>query len=296
MYLGVRHMGAKEKLTVEQQQFIRENVGTLPIEDIASQIDVTNQMVTNFCKRHDIDFFRLNKREKLSQEDKNFIQENKDKLTITEIAQWLGRHPSTIFNHCKAHNIDVIKERIALSDNEITFIYENKETMTVTEIAKALNKSVATIHNYCKTNEIKVKGPTDIEFIKANTDKTAQELAVLLDKDVSTINAHCRQHNIKLKPGKSFITDEEKQIILENTDKTAKEIAELIFRTPTSIHHFCKRNCIEIRPDNKHLISEETKKLVLQYASENMKAKDIAELLGISIGSVNLIKRMNIEK
>lgn len=296
MYLGVRHMGAKEKLTVEQQQFIRENVGTLPIEDIASQIDMTNQMVTNFCKRHGIDFFRLNKKERLSQEDINFIQENKDNLTVAEIAQWLGRQHCTIYKYCKINDIDVIKERVSLTDSEITFIYDNRDTLTQTDIAKALNKSVATIHNYCKTNEIKVKGPTDIEFIKANTDKTANELAVLLDKDVSTIRSHCQQHNIKLRPSKNYITDEEKQIILENTDKTAKEIAELIFRTPTSIHHFCKRNNIEIKPSTENLISEETKKLVLQYARQDMKSKDIAELLGISIGSVNLIKRKNIEK
>ncbi len=223
--------------------------------------------------------------------ERQFIIDNADIYSVSEIAEALGRTHGTIRNYCIVNEIDVKKDRKYLSAKEIDYIYANKDNMTVADIARNLGRSPGTIYSYYRVNNLEGKKITDTDFIIENKHRTVKEIASMLGKDTATVRAHCKKRGIDLRVCKNYITEDEKDFMQRNTDMTAKEFAELFGRSASSIHHFCKRNNIEIKRERDFKLTAEDKAYILRNRNI-MNVYELSKGIGKSIAAVRYVLRM----
>jgi len=67
---------------------------------------------------------------KITEIERQFILENKDKMTIAQIAEKLGRENTSIRAYCVRNHIEITQTATkGINDEEKQFILENKNSM-----------------------------------------------------------------------------------------------------------------------------------------------------------------------
>ena len=243
----------------------------------------------------------------LSNDQKQFIIENKNKYTRAEFAKMFNCSFITIDNVYKKYNINDYKIRDMLSKKDKEFIIENKDNYTKSEFAKMFNCSKCAINNiYKKYNitdyklGIKKLSDEDEKFIIENKDKyTITKFSKMLNCSETVISRIYKKYNItdyKKLPNIKILSDEDEKFIIENKDKyTQSEFAKIFNCNSTLISRVYKKyNITDYKLGIKKL-SDEDKEFIIKNNNKYTKT-EFAKMFGCSICVIkNIYKRHNIK-
>lgn len=188
-----------------------------------------------------------------TKEEDEFIKENYDKLTVKEIAKYLGRKAPVVSRHCI--ELGFHKHTIGVRQIKINSEYLNKisdiENKTIKQIAEELGTTEAGIRSYLKRNGIKYK---------------------TIEKQV-----------------KKTTKDEEISYILSNYEKKHyTEIARDLGRSPSHVHTVLKRNGIIQKPKR---VTEVEICLIKELIEEGKSFAEISKKIGRERHTVEKVAR-----
>lgn len=196
-------------------------------------------------------------------------------------------------------------------DSEIQFLKDNMATMTNKELAKALNRNIGSIvsktskmgmprkHNKKWTEE-------EYQFLRDNAGKmTNKEIAEKLDRNIGSIAKLIPEMGLERKKPHKKWQDSEVQFLKDNVSTmTNKELSKALNRNINSvaakIAELDLANTIRYSGGRKKWQDSEIQ--FMKDVADKMTNKEIAEILGRSIGSVSLkicqmgLTRKNVKK
>ena len=197
----------QRKLSSEDEEFIINNKDEYSITEFSKMLNYSVNTINSVYKRHNINNYKKGNQRKISDKDKEFIINNKDKYTISEFAKMFNCKGDTISRIYKIHNINDYKkgDRRKISNKDEEFIINNKDKYTKTEFAKMLNSNFNIIDGVYKRNNINdyKKGgrrkilDKDEEFIINNKDKyTITEFSKMFNYSNTVIVNIYKRNNI----------------------------------------------------------------------------------------------------
>lgn len=223
------------------------------IKDI--RIGRRKELLKIFTRQEDLIRTLSNRYIGLSEEEKQFILNNKGCLSIDTIAKKLDRPYYCIYNFIYNNKLIYYKTKIpGLNKEEEQFILDNKDIMSFNSIAKKLNRSSHTISKFIHNNNINRNyrrkyrlSNKKKQFILNNINNLSlRAMSKHLHISTKSLTKFLNENNIKYSPkfgnGK-LLSEEEKQYILDNKDNMSKyRIAKNLNRNKSTILTFLRRN------------------------------------------------------
>ena len=301
-------------LSLEEQQYIRDNVKNKNYVQIAEDIGRKKETISDFCKRNNIEYISIRNRNgnnsynNLSQEIKNYIKKNAKSQSASEMAKKFSISRDVVRNFCRKNDIVCLKNKSRLSTLEKDYILNNYQHKSQKEIAKELHRSEGTIKNFYKKNNLIIEtkiicnnslSDDDKKYIKENAKtQTIKMLSNTLNKDESMIRNFCKQNDIEWFNKLQKLTNSDKKFIIENISKLSmRKISEQLGRSYFLIVNFCHKENLNYNKGDKIYnppLSDEEKKYIKKAAKENT-TTEIAKKLGRSSQTIaKFCKKENI--
>lgn len=179
----------------------------------------------------------MNRFRNFSDEEVEYIKQNYLNSTVSEIANYLGKKSSSVYN--VIYKLGILKQpHNKWTEDEINFLKNNYIDMTSEEISKQINHTVDAI-NTMRDKLGLVRNPNwtsdEIDFLVRNFDKMSHnEIGKHLGKTQSAITAKCFDLNLykKEKPWEQWELDFVKNNYME---MSKREISEILNRSTDAI-------------------------------------------------------------
>ena len=91
----------KEKLTEEQRDFIKKNIGNLSIVQISERLNLNYRVVYYYVSKN----MKRKKNHKFTQKEDDFIIASYNMMRVESIAELLGLSISDVYNRARTLNV-----------------------------------------------------------------------------------------------------------------------------------------------------------------------------------------------
>lgn len=152
----VKYHSAQQSWSVSEKLFLENNYSKLSKTSISKHLKRTPTSIYHFVSRnlpHLID--KNDNYSLLSDEDKNYIFDNYDKINISDIANHLSRSYTCIQRFFKKHNL--VSKTFTYSEDDIKFIVDNVSKYTPKQLAEKLDKTASGVRKVIDRLELRSK-------------------------------------------------------------------------------------------------------------------------------------------
>ena len=260
----INHKNQKEIFwTKEEEKFILDNYKLLTIEEISKKLNRTiHSIKSRMLNKLNISILQLQmEREDFSEENKNFILNNYQTLSIRQISKLIKKDARKIIRFLSILNLRRSKtkqqihleylEKLKWDEKDNLFLLENYSKLTCAEISNIINKPQSEI--YWKVRKINLKKPVfwteeRIDFLKFNHKiMSTEEMALILNKNLRNIESKLKKLNLDFKRFNYQIwTDYQTKFLIENFDIiTNQAISKILNKNTKEINNKLRELSLE---------------------------------------------------
>lgn len=150
----------KTVMTKEQKEYIIDNYATMKVEDISKELGVEPIKIYKFACSKGIKKETTRSDARFTLEQKQFILENYQTMTTSEISNKTGLDCRTIREVARVMKVKKDREfcdSINISYKKRKYIIANCKNMTSSEIGEVLNISAYTVTKFCRIANLDLK-------------------------------------------------------------------------------------------------------------------------------------------
>lgn len=147
-------------LTTNEIEYIKENMGKIPLKQIADSINTSVELIKRELKKHKIELKKAKRSDSITEKEEEFILNNYNKMTTTEIGKFLNRDRHFVADFLRKNNLNSRMKgcKTTFTDEQIRFLKENIGKISASNICKSMgNISVGSLKSICERYNIEYK-------------------------------------------------------------------------------------------------------------------------------------------
>lgn len=292
--MGLDYVTLTKKYTQEELDYIKNNWGIVPVNEMARTLKVSRNMIQTQADSMNLPKLGSDSYSKWTEEAIKKLRRLAKTKTITELAYYFKTTNSAISSVASRNQISLIDEKNSWTEADNLLLKECAKTMNLAQIAIQMEKSTSAIRLHAKREGIEIRKneqhqksvwtDQDSEELQKliQEEKTLLQIAATMGKKDAILLKKAREMGLKItreKP-KSWSQEDKQKLISLSQTKTLSELVCELQRTSASIKQQAKNLGISIMPDRKNWTTEELELLKRLVMVEQKSVKEIAMELG----------------